>query len=65
MEKYIKKYKDDGYIIFSLKIEQEEKNGKWKKKLMMPKGWQNFTKTNMIINNEYDMIKFIMINYIY
>jgi P4 family phage/plasmid primase-like protien len=59
MEKYIKKYKDEGYVIFSLKIEQEEKNGKWKKKLMFPKGWQNFTKANMYINNEYNGLAMI------
>jgi P4 family phage/plasmid primase-like protien len=59
MEKAIKNYKYDDYIIFSVQIEQEEKNEKWKKKLIMPKGWQNFTKDNMYINKEYNGLAMI------
>jgi P4 family phage/plasmid primase-like protien len=44
MEKAIKNFKKKGYIVFSVEIGQEEKNGKWKKKPKMPKGWQESTK---------------------
>jgi P4 family phage/plasmid primase-like protien len=43
MEKAVHKFNQKGYIVFSVEIGQEEKNGKWKKKPFMPKGWQQST----------------------
>lgn len=42
MLKHYKEYKKQKLKVFSVRIEQIQKNGCWKKKLIMPKEWNKF-----------------------
>ena len=43
MNQKYKEYVEKGLVVFPISVRQENKNGIWKKKLIMPNGWQKLT----------------------
>lgn len=59
MLKSYKSYNNIGLLTFSLQIDQEKKNGVWKKKLVMPKKWNNLN-TSMYVQKNNSTFQFML-----
>jgi P4 family phage/plasmid primase-like protien len=54
MEKEFNKYTKYEYVVFSIDIQQKKNKDKWKKDIVFPKKWTNFTLDNTFFNPKYN-----------